>query len=102
MSTQVPVILARLFNKKKDWDYCNISIAGRGPISIEPTTKFSLSEDGRIFNIADGTAPNPFYQGHPDEPKEVSLECYIDTDLISSVEFIAFPKIITKKSSIIT
>jgi len=104
MAQQIPVILARLFNKKKDWDYCTISIAGRGPIAIEPTTKFSLSEDGRIFIINDPEAPNPFVRGplREGEPETVSLESYIDTDLISSVDFINFPKIVKPGKSIIT
>lgn len=103
MPTQVPVILARLFNKKKDWEYCTISIAGRGPVALEPTTKFQLSDDGRILTINDREAPNPFRRSL-DEPEFIQLESYIDTDLISSVDFLngLFPKIITKKSSIIT
>lgn len=101
MPTQVPLILARLFNKKKDWEYCTISIAGRGPIAIQPDTNIQLSEDGRILTVTDPGAPNPFYRGSPEEPQTVSLQDNIDTDYISSVGFLNFPKIISKKSSII-
>lgn len=99
---QIPVILARLFNKKKDWDYCTISIAGRGPVAIEPTTNIQLSDDGRILTINDPEAPNPFRR-QESEPEFIQLESYIDTDLISSIDFLngLFPKIITKKSAII-
>lgn len=100
MATQIPVILARLFNKKRDWDYCTISIAGRGPIAIQPDTNVSLSDDGRILVITDPNAPNPFFRGAPGEPEEVILEENIDTDYISSVGFLKLPKIITKPSKI--
>ena len=99
---QVPVILSRLFNKKKDWEYCTISIAGRGPVAVHPDTNIALSDDGRILKIIDPEAPNPFFRGAPGEPETVSLEENIDTDYISSVGFLKFPKILTKPSKIIT
>lgn len=102
MAQQIPVILTRLFNKKKDWDYCTISIAGRGPIAVQADTDIQLSEDGRILIINDPQAPNPFYRGVPGEPEIVNLQENIDTDLISSVGFLKLPKIISKPGKIIT
>ena len=103
--TNVPEVLKPLFEKKKDWDYANIFIQGRPGIAVEPTTNFMLEElsQGRILIVTDKEVPNPLKKYPMDPgPETVELTARIDTDFITSIEFLKFPKIITGSKKIIT
>lgn len=98
---EIPAILKRLFERKKDWDYANIFIVGRPGVAVEADTDFKIDEKGLLV-IHEKQAPNPFYgrSGNPEEPEKVDLYVEVDTDFITSVEFMKFHKIITKSSKI--
>jgi hypothetical protein len=92
-----------LFDKKKDWDYAHIYCLARGPIAVEPTSSYELSENNEQLIIEDKQAPNPFYdprRGNPDEPQTVHLRAILDTECITSIEFLKFAKIITGSKKI--